>query len=94
LIVAGMWLKRILIVVPAVSNPLIAGAWGSFHPTWIAVAITVGAAAGVPLLLMFFFKFFPILAIYEMGELHAEEAQDSRSVKLLVGNPVEGGRVS
>jgi molybdopterin-containing oxidoreductase family membrane subunit len=64
-----MWLKRLLIVVPAVAHPLIAGAWGSFQPTWIALAITVGAAAAIPLLLMVFFKFFPILSIAEMEEL-------------------------
>ncbi len=69
LVVLGMWLKRQLIVVPAVAHPLIAGAWGTFHPTWVAVAITVGAAAAIPLLLMFFFKWVPILSIDEMEEL-------------------------
>jgi Ni/Fe-hydrogenase subunit HybB-like protein len=71
--VAGMWLKRLLIVVPAVAQPLIAGQWGSFHPTWIALSITLGAAAAIPLLLMLFFKFVPILAIGEMEEMAAEE---------------------
>jgi Ni/Fe-hydrogenase subunit HybB-like protein len=69
LVVSGMWLKRLLIVVPAVAHPLIAGSWGSFHPTWVAVAITVGAAAAIPLCLMLFFKFIPILSIHEMEEL-------------------------
>lgn len=69
LVVGAMWLKRLLIVVPAVAHPLIAGTWGSFQPTWIALAITVGAAAAIPLLLMLFFKFFPILAIAEMEEM-------------------------
>ncbi len=74
LVVAAMWLKRLLIVVPAVAHPLIAGAWGSFQPTWVAIGITVGAAAAIPLLLMLFFKFFPILSIDEMEEAAAEEA--------------------
>jgi molybdopterin-containing oxidoreductase family membrane subunit len=69
LVVAGMWLKRLLIVVPAVAHPLIAGAWGAFEPTWVAMGITVGAAAAIPLLLMLFFKLFPILSIDEMEEL-------------------------
>jgi Ni/Fe-hydrogenase subunit HybB-like protein len=71
LVVTGMWLKRLLIIVPAVAHPLIAGAWGSFQPTWVAMGITVGAAAAIPLLLMFFFKVVPILAIDEMEELAA-----------------------
>src|SRR5581483_993320 len=45
LVVAGMWLKRLLIVVPTVAHPLIAGAWGSFQPTWVSMSITLGAAA-------------------------------------------------
>jgi len=69
LVVAGMWLKRLLIIVPTVAHPLIAGAWGAFEPTWVALGITVGAAAAIPLLLMLFFKLFPILSIDEMEEL-------------------------
>ncbi|TAK24552.1 MAG: hypothetical protein EPO26_04850 [Chloroflexota bacterium] len=69
LVVLGMWLKRMLIIVPTVAHPLIAGAWGTFEATWIAIAITVGAAAAIPLLLMLFFKFVPILSIDEMEEL-------------------------
>ena len=72
LVVAAMWLKRLLIIVPAVAHPLIAGAWGSFQPTWVALGVTVGAAAAIPLLLMVFFKFFPILSISEMEEAAME----------------------
>ncbi|HEU5424770.1 MAG TPA: NrfD/PsrC family molybdoenzyme membrane anchor subunit [Nitrolancea sp.] len=74
LVVIGMWVKRLVIVVPAAAQPMIAGAWGTFHPTWVAIAITAGGAAAVPLLLMLFFKFFPILAIYEIEELAATPA--------------------
>ena len=74
LVVFGMWMKRLLIVVPAVAHPLITGAWGSFQPTWVALGVTVGAAAAIPLLLMLFFKVFPILSIYEIEEVAAEQA--------------------
>ncbi|MFN8524165.1 MAG: NrfD/PsrC family molybdoenzyme membrane anchor subunit [Chloroflexota bacterium] len=74
LIVFGMWLKRMLIVVPAVAHPLIGtGQWGALQITWVAAGITVGAAAAIPLLLMIFFKLFPILSIFEMEELWTEE---------------------
>jgi Ni/Fe-hydrogenase subunit HybB-like protein len=72
LVVAGMWLKRILIVVPAATNPIMAGPWGDFKLTWVAVATTVAGAAAIPLLLMFFFKLVPILAIEEIEEIEAE----------------------
>lgn len=74
LVVGAMWLKRLLIIVPAVAHPLIAGTWGSFQPTWVAMGVTVGAAAAIPLLLMLFFKFFPILSISEMEEAAMEGA--------------------
>jgi Ni/Fe-hydrogenase subunit HybB-like protein len=74
LVVGAMWLKRLLIIVPAVAHPLIAGAWGSFQPTWVAMGVTVGAAAAIPLLLMLFFKLFPILSISEMEEAAMEGA--------------------
>lgn len=75
LVVVGMWVKRLLIVVPVVAHPRIAGAWGSFNPTWVAIAITVAAAAAIPLLLMLFFKLFPILSVYEIEEMAAEGAR-------------------
>ena len=71
-VVLAMWLKRLLIVVPAVSHPLISGAWGAFQPTWVPLVITVAAACSIPLALMMFFKLFPILSIYEMEEIAAE----------------------
>jgi molybdopterin-containing oxidoreductase family membrane subunit len=74
MVVGAMWLKRLLIIVPAVAHPLIAGAWGSFQPTWVALGITVGAAAAIPMLLMLFFKFCPILSIAEMEEASMEGA--------------------
>jgi Ni/Fe-hydrogenase subunit HybB-like protein len=74
LVVAGMWLKRILIVVPPAAHPLIVGPWGAFHLTWVSIAVTVGGAAAIPLLMMFFFKFFPVLGIDEIEQLAEEDA--------------------
>ncbi len=73
LVVFGMWLKRLVIVVPAAENPLISGPWGSFHLSWVSIAITVGGAAAIPLFMMLFFKWFPILPMYEMEEIDVEE---------------------
>lgn len=72
LVVGAMWLKRLLIVVPVAARPLITGAWGDFRLTWVAVSVTVAAAAAIPLLLMLFFKLVPILPAWEMEEIEAE----------------------
>jgi Ni/Fe-hydrogenase subunit HybB-like protein len=87
-VVVTMWIKRLLIVVPAVTHPLISGPWGVFQLTWIPIAITIGAAAAIPLLLMFFFKFFPILAIGEMEEMAAETAMERAGVTAHAGSPL------
>ena len=73
LVVGSMWLKRILIIVPAATHPLIGGAWGIFSPTWIPIVITIGAVAAIPLFLMLFFKFVPILGISEIEDVVEEE---------------------
>jgi molybdopterin-containing oxidoreductase family membrane subunit len=74
LVVLGMWLKRMLIVVPVVTHPLISGAWGTLQITWVAAGLTIGAAAAIPLLLMLFFKLFPVLSIYELEEAATDAA--------------------
>jgi molybdopterin-containing oxidoreductase family membrane subunit len=90
LVVGGMWLKRLLIVVPAVTNPIIEGPWGEFKLTWVAVAVTVAGAAAIPLLLMFFFKLVPILAANEIEEIAAEETRAVRPATVGVREALSG----
>ena len=71
-VVLGMWLKRFLIVVPGLAEPLLPSSLTIYYPSWVEVAITVGAAAAIPLMLMVFFRFFPVLSIYEMEEAELE----------------------
>ena len=85
LVVAGMWLKRMLIVVPAATNPQIQGAWGDFRMTWVAVGVTVAGVAAIPLLLMLFFKLVPILAISEIEEIAAEEQMEHETAVMKPG---------
>jgi molybdopterin-containing oxidoreductase family membrane subunit len=76
LVVLAMWLKRFLIVVPAMATPMMPTNWGAYWPSRVEIAITLAAAAAVPLLLMLFFRLFPIISIYEMEEL-AEREHDT-----------------
>ncbi|HEX9437267.1 MAG TPA: NrfD/PsrC family molybdoenzyme membrane anchor subunit [Candidatus Limnocylindria bacterium] len=69
LVVAGMWLKRFLIVVPGMANPIVPWDWGRYQPTWVEIAITAGSAAAIPLMLIVFFRFFPVMSIHEMDEV-------------------------
>lgn len=82
LVVIALWVKRLVIVIPAATEPLVrspfgvSGAlgldWGTFHFTWVSIAITVAFTAAIPLGLLLLFRFVPILPIAEMEELSAE----------------------
>jgi molybdopterin-containing oxidoreductase family membrane subunit len=64
----GMWIKRLIIVVPSLSLPLLPYDWGFYHPTWVEFAITVASFAGFALIITGFAKLFPIISISEMEE--------------------------
>jgi molybdopterin-containing oxidoreductase family membrane subunit len=64
----GMWIKRVVIVVPSLSEPLLPYGWGVYTPTLVEVLITIGSFAGFALIITVFAKFFPIISIEEMAE--------------------------
>jgi len=68
LVAGGMWFKRYLIIlIPGMSGPLMP--WELYKPTWVELAITIGAAAAIPLGLMVLFFFFPVMSVHEMEEV-------------------------
>ena len=87
LIIGGMWLKRFLIVVPGMAEPVMPWDWGRYAPTWVEVTITLGSAAAIPLILIVFFRFFPVMSVHEMEEV--EGAPEPRGV--LLPTFAEGG---
>jgi len=86
LVVAGMWLKRFLIVVPGVAAPIMPWDWGRYAPTWVEIAITIGSAAAIPLLLIVFFRFFPVMSVHE-----AEEVEGPREARPALVPAFAGG---
>jgi len=86
LVVAGMWLKRFLIIVPGMAEPIMPWDWGRYSPTWVEILITVGTAAAIPLMLIVFFRFFPVMSVHEMEEI--EGAPEPRATVLI---PAYGG---
>ena len=73
LVVPMMWLKRFLLVVGPATYDTVTRTFGSYHFTWIPIAITFAAAAAVPLLLMLLFRVVPLLSIDEIEEMHEIE---------------------
>jgi len=85
LVIAGMWLKRFLIVVPGMAGPIMPWEWGRYAPTWVEVAITLGAAAAIPLMLIVFFRFFPVMSVHEMDEVEGIHAAELRIAPAFAG---------
>jgi Ni/Fe-hydrogenase subunit HybB-like protein len=87
LAVVGMWLKRLLITLPSATAPLIGDSWGSPQFTWVAIAITIGATAAIPLGLMVVFRIVPILSLDEMAEAEPAAPSSAGSRDRLGGGP-------
>ncbi|TMG41130.1 MAG: polysulfide reductase [Chloroflexi bacterium] len=85
LIIGGMWLKRFLIVVPGMAEPVMPWDWGRYAPTWVEVTITIGSAAAIPLLLIVFFRFFPAMSVHEMEEVEGAELRRTSMVPAFAG---------
>ena len=81
LVIAGMWLKRFLIVVPGMAEPVMPWDWGRYAPSWVEVTITIGSAAAIPLILIIFFRFFPVMSVHELEEV--EGAPEPRGTVVL-----------
>ncbi len=68
LVIVGMWVKRVLIVIPAMELPLIGEGMSVYSPSWVELMLTGAAVAAVPWGLMVLFRFVPVLPIAEMIE--------------------------
>lgn len=74
----SMWLKRYLIIVPALTQPILESLKrGAYSPTWVEISITAAAFALFGLLFVIFIRLFPIISFWEMDELAEEEAAEA-----------------
>lgn len=90
LVVVGMWIKRLLIVVPPLRIAVIPAETLSYSPTWVEIMITVAAAAAIPLFLMIIFKVVPVMSVYEIEEV--AEAEHAYQPAIQTQPAEEGGR--
>ena len=81
LVIAGMWLKRLVMVVETSGYDRLTNSFGRlFGFTWVSVSATVAGVAAVALLLMLLFRLVPILAVTEMADL-GNDTDDATSVR-------------
>lgn len=78
LVNVGMFIERFLIIVPSLAHKNMPFAWGSYSPSWVEISINIAALAGFALLYTLFAKLFPIVALSDVRELEALQADVNR----------------
>jgi len=79
-VLVGMWLERLIIVVPTLENPPLSFPTIPYMPTWVEMGQFAGAVAVFCIGFTLFAKFFPLISIWEVeeGVETAERDADAR----------------
>ena len=83
----GMWLERFTIVVPSLSNPRAPIHGFAYVPSFVEWSLMAGCFAAFGLLYMGFTKLFPIISIWELAPVVAEEAPGPAAAVAFEGRP-------
>jgi len=62
-ILLGLWVKRVLIVVPPLTRSLLPYPVGTYTPTWVEWSLIGGSFALAALLYIAFAKLFPLMEV-------------------------------
>lgn len=71
----GMWLERLIIVVPSLANPRLPFPTGIYIPTLTEISLFAAAVSVFILGFMIFSKFFPLISIWEIKEGREESVR-------------------
>jgi molybdopterin-containing oxidoreductase family membrane subunit len=79
-VVIGMWLERLIVVVPSLANPRMAYPTGIYIPTLTEWSLFAGGIAVFILGYLLFAKYFPLISIWEIqeGREHSVEEVSNR----------------
>jgi molybdopterin-containing oxidoreductase family membrane subunit len=95
LINIGMWIKRLMIIVPSMGLPQMPYEWGGYTPTWVEWSILAASVAGFALVFVLFSKLFPLISLWEVEEgMELEAAKAGATVAQPVADlrePLEHG---
>jgi len=86
-VVIGMWLERLIIVVPSLANPRLDLPAGIYVPTILEWALFAGGLSAFVMGFMLFSKFFPLISIWEIeeGRTHGRKEVEERIHSYLPG---------
>jgi len=71
----GMWLERLIVVVPSLANPRLPFPTGIYIPSLTEISLFAAAAAAFVLGFMAFSKLFPLISIWEIKEGREESVR-------------------
>ncbi|MGE5700405.1 MAG: NrfD/PsrC family molybdoenzyme membrane anchor subunit [Deltaproteobacteria bacterium] len=74
-VIIGMWLERLIIVVPSLANPRLPYPTGIYIPTHTEWMLFIGGISVFVLGYMTFARFFPVISIWEIEEGRKEGAK-------------------
>jgi molybdopterin-containing oxidoreductase family membrane subunit len=75
-VVIGMWLERLIIVVPSLANPRLPYPTGIYIPTLTEWSLFAGGVAVFILGYLLFAKFFPVISVWEIQEGRATSIKE------------------
>lgn len=75
-VVVGMWLERLIIVIPSLANPLLHGPHQIYIPSLVEWALFLAGIIAFVLAFLIFSKFFPIISIWEINEGREKSAEE------------------
>ena len=86
-VVIGMWLERLIIVVPSLANPRLDLPVGIYVPTVLEWALFAGGLVVFVMGFMIFSKFFPLISVWEIeeGRTHGLKEVEERIHSYLPG---------
>jgi Ni/Fe-hydrogenase subunit HybB-like protein len=79
MVLIGMWLERWNIVVPTMTHPYLVR-YSTYQPTATEIALTVASVALFILMFVVFFKFFPVISVWEVVEGRVIEETRAKNV--------------
>ncbi|MEJ2371502.1 MAG: polysulfide reductase NrfD, partial [Gemmatimonadales bacterium] len=84
----GMFYERFVIIVSSLAHEYVPSGWGLYTPSWVEIAILIGAFCWFYMWFLIFAKMLPTISIAEVKE-HLEHGKEHGHAEARAGHPGE-----